>query len=342
MPQSGAKLAKRRQRPKAGAIVTHGLRLVVCAMLSLIPATALAQRERAAPKIVSSQTIHSGDALLQVDFGEGPFDLPQAAIVQRVQNVADAVGRFYGHFPVKRTRIVIFSVAGRHGVLQGTTWGNRDGFAAYLRIRIGSATTAAELVDDWILTHEMVHTALSSLPDDQHWFEEGLASYIEPFVRMAAGEMSPETTWTGMVRGMPNGEPAAGDAGLNHTHTWGRTYWGGALFCLVADVKIRRETENRTGLPDALRAIVAAGGTIDTEMPLSQVLAIGDRATNTNVLEAMYRQWDDTPVNVDLPSIWKELGVRPVGDAVVFEAKAPLAAVRLAMTRSVPGSSLVR
>jgi hypothetical protein len=306
--------------------------------MMLLPVSALAQREREAPKTVDFVTIHSGSALIQVDFGEGSFDLPQSVIVQRVQHVADAVAHFYGRFPVARTRVIILPAAGRHGVMQGTTWGNRDGFGAYVRIRIGSATTAAELVDDWVLTHEMVHTALASLPDDQHWLEEGLASYIEPFVRMAAGEISAETTWFGMVRGMPNGEPAEGDAGLNNTHTWGRTYWGGALFCLMADVKIRRETKNRSGLPDALRAIVASDATIDTEMPLTKVLSIGDHATNTHVLEEMYREWGDTPVHVDLPALWKELGIRSQGDSVVFDAKAPLASVRLAMTAFAPVS----
>ena len=91
-----------------------------------------------------------------------------------------------------------------------------------------------------------------------------------------------------MVHDMRKGEPAAGDQGLDQTHTWGRTYWGGALFCLVADVKIRRETQNRKGLQDALRAIVAQGGTIDHDWPLDQALAIGDRATGTHVLTRMY------------------------------------------------------
>ena len=42
-----------------------------------------------------------------------------------------------------------------------------------------------------------------------------------------------------------------GGFGLDNTHTWGRTYWGGAMFCLLADVEIRRRTHNRRGLQDA-------------------------------------------------------------------------------------------
>nr|WP_221312991.1 hypothetical protein [Granulicella aggregans] len=307
---------------------------MTCGLLVAASVTAFPQQERRTSRVTSSQSIHCGKALLQVDFGEGSFDLPTSRIVQRVQDVANALARFYGVFPVARTRILILPVAGRHGVLQGTTWGDRDGFSAFLRIRIGSATTAEELVDDWILTHELVHTALASLPDDQSWLEEGLASYIEPFIRMEAGEITPETMWAGMVRGMPNGEPEGGDKGMNNTHTWGRTYWGGALFCLEADVRIRRATGNRMGLPDALRGIVAAGATIDREMPPAKVLAIGDAATKTSVLEEMYGEWSKSPVMVDLPTLWNDLGVQLSGRTVVLSPKAPLASVRVAMSAS--------
>jgi hypothetical protein len=315
--------------------VSHRFRLLISAMLLAAGVTACAQDGRRGPKIVASQTIHCGDALLQVDFGEGKFDLPNDRIVARIQNVANAVAHFYGRFPVARTRIIVTPDEGRHGVLSGTTWGNRDGFSAYLKIRIGSATTNEELVDDWILTHEIVHTAFASLPDDQHWLEEGLASYIEPFIRTEAGEMSREVMWSGMVHGMPNGEPKADDKGLNNTHTWGRTYWGGALFCLVADTRIRKETANSKGLPDALRAIVAAGETIDKETPLDKVLATGDDAIGTHVLTALYREWGDTPVMVDLPAMWRDLGIEPSGSTVVLNSTAPHASMRVAMTTPV-------
>ena len=135
-----------------------------------------------------------------------------------------------------------------------------------------------------------------------------------------------------MRRGMPNGEPGPEDHGLNNTHTWGRIYWGGALFCLMADIKIRQQTANRLGLQDALRAVVAAGGTIDKEWPLSRVLNIGDQATGTHVLEEMYAQWSEAPVPVDLPALWEQLGIQSGSNPVKFDQSAPLAAIRLAIT----------
>jgi len=74
------------------------------------------------------------------------------------------------------------------------------------------------------------------------------------------------------------------------------------MFCLVAGVEIRRATGNRKGLQDALRAIVAAGATINTDSALPPILHIGDQATGTTVLSDLYQRWKDTPVNVKFRS----------------------------------------
>ncbi len=99
------------------------------------------------------------------------------------------------------------------------------------------------------------------MDDDQHWIEEGISTYVEPVARARAGRMTLNDVWRTFVRDMPNGEPESGDQGLDNTHTWGRTYWGGALFCLMADVRIRERTRNRKGLEDALRGINTAAAT---------------------------------------------------------------------------------
>jgi hypothetical protein len=278
--------------------------------------------------IASSHTLHFGSAVLQVDFASGSLDLGTDAVLQHIQSAASAVTTYYGRFPVDRARILVVPAPGRSGVFHGTTWPSRGGFQGFTRINIGEHTSAADLADDWMMTHEMVHMGFPSLPDDQHWMEEGLATYIEPLARVMTGELPARRVWRDMVRDMPKGEPQPGDRGIDNTHTWGRTYWGGALFCLVADVQIRRETHDRKGLRDALQAIVAQGGTIDHDWPLDHALAIGDRATGTTVLTRLYSSWKDSPVPVDLDKIWSDLGVRLKGDELEFIPNAPLAMVR--------------
>jgi hypothetical protein len=273
-----------------------------------------------------------GGATLQIDFAAGTLDLADDVIVKRVEMAAHAVVTYYGRFPVSRARILIVPVADRSGLVQGTTWGDVGGWPGFTRIRLGQHTTAQELSEDWTITHELVHMAFPSLPDDQHWMEEGLATYIEPIARVQTGELTAKRIWHDMLDGMPKGEPQPGDEGLDRTHTWGRTYWGGALFCLVADVQIRVATHNRKGLEDALRGIVTAGGTIDHDWPLSRALDIGDTATGTHVLTEQYRSWSTSPVQVDLEKLWQQLGVHRSGEQIEFSASAPYAKIREAIT----------
>jgi hypothetical protein len=305
-------------------------------IIGLVAAAALVRPATAQPgrnvPIADTRQVAAGDAQIQVDFGQGALDLPEDAILAHVRTAVDAIVTYYGRFPVKRARILIIPAADRGGIMQGTTWGDMGGWPGLTRVRIGQHTTQADLADDWMMTHELVHMAFPSMPDDQHWIEEGQATYIEPVARVMTGELKAEQIWGDMVRDMPKGEPQPGDEGLDHTHTWARTYWGGALFCLVADVTIRRETGNRKGLQDALRAVVAHGGTIDHDWSLDQALAIGDEATGSHVLTRMYAEWKDKPVPVDLTKLWEELGVRQGPNGIEFDDKAPLAKVREAIT----------
>ncbi len=315
--------------------ITLFVPLFLCVwMLAALRIPLLAQRpDRRNVVIAETDDIKVGASTLQVDFAEGALDLPKSAFLDHISAAASAVATIYGRFPVPSDRILIIPVAGRKGVLQGTTWGDMRGFPAFTRMRIGEHTTEADLNDDWMMTHELVHTAFPSMPDDQHWIEEGLATYIEPIARVMTGNLTAEKIWGDMVRDMHQGEPAPGDEGIDKTHTWGRTYWGGAMFCLVADVNIRRETHNRKGLQDALRAIVNAGGTIDHNWTLPQALAIGDQATGTQVLTDQYADWKDKPVTVDLPKLWSELGIQSTPEGIAFVNDAALAKVRESITK---------
>jgi hypothetical protein len=286
-------------------------------------------------QIVASQSFAEGGSTIQVDFAAGDLDLSHSDVVSWVQASAHSVATYYGRFPVARARVVIEPIAGDSDSIHGTTWGDMGGFPAVTRIRLAQHATKDDLKDDWVMTHELVHTALPDLPDDQHWMEEGLATYIEPIARAGTGRLTEARVWAEFLHEMHNGEPERGDRGLNETQTWGRTYWGGAMFCLMADVSIRRQTNDKKGLRDALRAVVDSGGGIDKDWPLSRVLQIGDRATGTTVLTDMYAKWSEKPVDVDLQALWKELGVSAgPNNGVVLDAKAPLAGIRYSISAS--------
>ncbi len=218
--------------------------------------------------------------VLEVTLPEQPSQPSASDLLGWVKDATTAVSEYYGHFPVPHAALKIES-DDRHGVHHGTTWGMDGGF---IRIAVGRSTDPAKLKDDWMLTHEMIHLAFPSVADRHHWIEEGLSVYVEPVARAQVGNISVDEVWWQFVRDMPQGEPQEGDEGLDHTDTWGRTYWGGAMFALVADVEIRERTHNRFGLQDALRAILDQGGNITQDWELEKAFAIGDKATGTDVL----------------------------------------------------------
>ncbi len=111
----------------------------------------------------------------------------------------------------------------------------------------------------------------------------------------------------------------------------------------MADVEIHRRTNNRYGLQDALRGIVRGGGNMEHDWPLTRALKVGDEVTGVPVLMESYNQMKATPVTPDLSALWRELGVRPSDDSVVFDQGAPLASVvrSIMATRSRPGDACV-
>jgi hypothetical protein len=198
----------------------------------------------------------------------------------------------------------------------------------FTRIHVGQHATQEQLDRDWMMTHELVHLAFPDVDEDHHWIEEGIATYVEPIARCLIGDLTPAAIWSDMLKSMPLGEPGPLDRGLDQTHTWGRTYWGGALFCLVADIGIRQATNNKKGLCDGLRAILQAGGSIDHHWPVTKAFETADQATGTQVVMNMYSEMAQKAVHIDLEKRWRQLGISKVNGRVVFSDDAPLSTIR--------------
>jgi hypothetical protein len=266
---------------------------------------------------------------IAVEFGAGRLDLSRAEVLAWIAAGASAATAYYGRFPVARYRVVVEPAAGEGGVLSGTTW---VGGSAVTRMVLGEHTTSAQLDRDWVMTHEMIHTAFPDQPRAHHWIEEGIATYAEPLARSWVGRYPVTRVWSDLVDGLPKGLPAAGDRGLDHTPTWGRTYWGGALFCLLADVAIRERTAGQLGLVDALRGLLAARGADRSDWSLERAFAAADQAVGVPVLRELYAEMKDAPVSPDLPALWRQLGVTVQGGRLVLDDRAPRAALRRAIS----------
>jgi hypothetical protein len=272
--------------------------------------------------------------VLQIEGGTICVSIDDASPARRtvlrdwVERSARIVAQYYGHFTAHLLMLQLEIVPGS-GVHGGRTT-NDSGLL--IQASVGRDTTAADLAADWVLVHEMVHLALPEVGRRHNWLAEGLATYVEGMARAQFGNRAISDVWAEYRHSMPFGLPKAGEGGMDETRSWGRTYWGGALFCLQADVALRQQTGNRYGLQTALRAILNETGGYGSERDIEEVLRIGDAATGTQVLQNLYRDVRTTAVTPDLDLLWKRLGVPndPASDA--FDDHAPLAAIRIALT----------
>jgi hypothetical protein len=322
-----------------GAVRRLGLRSGTALLCLLSVVTLAADDPPASAKRASSDgpiELDVGGAHIRVALDAGKFRIGAAGILEWVRRSATIVAGYYGRFPVRTLDVSVSAVDG------GGVHGGRAFPAPGIRIGVGREASSAELMRDWVLVHEMIHLALPDVGEEHAWLSEGLATYVEGIARVQAGNMTASELWQEYVGSMPKGLPTDGDRGLDRTHTWARTYWGGALFCLAADVAIREATANRRGLQDALRAVARASGGLTSDWPVERVFSTGDEATGTHVLSELYRTHKEDPAAPDMAALWRRLGIASNGGALSLANGTPEAEVREAITRSptpAPGST---
>jgi hypothetical protein len=268
------------------------------------------------------------DETIDVAVVPGTFEAGEAALKDWVSLTARAIRGYYGRGSIRRVLVVIVPKPGR-GVGFARTLGNGG---ASIVAYVGVQSQPQDFAASWALVHEMLHVSFPTMPREQAWLSEGIATYVEPLIRARLKILSPETVFAHFVERMPFGLPQRGEGGLDGTRSWGRTYWGGALFCLLADMAIRERTHGRRSLDDALRAVLDAGGNVSQRWEMEQVITLGDAATGVPVLRELYAQMGDRPVTVDLNALWRRLGVDIRGGRVVLDDSAELAPLRRAMT----------
>lgn len=268
-------------------------------------------------------TLHILRSRIELQFAPGFSPTLQAAARAWVLTSADAVARYFGRFPVPRVALTLLPDAGS-GVRDSVTYAEPS---LQMRIRLGRDTTAAQLDRDEALVREMVHLAVPSLPRAQNWLREGIVTYVSSVARGRLGLVAADQVWRTWVAAMPQGQPQAGDGGLDHASTWGRLHWGGALFCLWADVQLLQRSALRTGLQQALQGVLAAGARYGEPWTVPRMAAAGDAAVGQTVLTELYARMKDAAEPVDLAGLWRDLGV----SGSTFNDQAPLAGVRRAI-----------
>ncbi len=277
---------------------------------------------------LQQHSLASGDASVSVALLDGKLDVSDAEIQAWVQRSADAVAKFYGRPPAPHTAVFVIPVPGAEHVVFGKLLPES---APGIAVLVGEHAKAGALLDDWVLVHELFHVGVPSFYREGKWFDEGLATYFEPVIRARAGLLSEAELWQSFAEEMP---PALGvfrQRGLERARDYRELYWGGAVFCLVADVAARSATRGRLGLEDGVRRVLAGGGHASEVWSLDETLRLADSAFPAPLLAPLRKRYANGPADLDLMALLRDLGVEIRQNRVTLSDRAPLAWVRRAI-----------
>ena len=257
--------------------------------------------------------------VLRLAMLDGFAEAARPMIVDWVKRTAEAEANYWHGFTAEQMLVGLVPVP-RAGVGFGRT---QPGGGVTIMIEVGNSIDQRRLFNDWVLVHELIHSGMPFIRGRANWFMEGSATYIEPIIRARAGWKSEEEVWKEWVEHMPQGE-AVFVRGL--AESGGReNYWSGAIFMLLADLAIRRDSNGQKGLEDCLAGALWAGMGGADRVPIDAYAQACDAATGTRAMGALIDRHYHNAQAVDLAKLWKELGVALVGNRIALDDTAPQA-----------------
>jgi hypothetical protein len=252
--------------------------------------------------------------VLRVAILEGIGSGGIADLVDWIARTAEAEANYWLGFTTALGLVAIVPTDTRRGVGFGRA---ESGGGISVMVEVGTDVDRRRLFEDWVLVHELIHTGMPYVRRGGSWLMEGAATYVEPIIRARAGWKTEAEVWREWLDNMPRGV-AAFSAGLS-TASRREPYWAGAIFMLLADLAIRRETEGAKGLEDCLRGVLWSGldGTQRTTV-VDYGLAC-DRVTGTHAMSALIDRHYEKAEVIDLGALWKDLGVSGIDGRIALD-----------------------
>ena len=278
--------------------------------------------------------IRVGTAWIDLVILDGPPPEQRAFIQRWITGAAFGVATGFGAFPVPRLQVVVAPTPRGRAPVPWAYVGRGGGPAVHFFIN--TTRDQADFERDWTATHEMTHLFLPYLEAGDVWFYEGLTTYLQNILMARAGTIDVDEAWRqvhdGFERGARTGRGLSileATQRLGRAGTYVRVYWGGAAVFLAADLRLR---ESGTGsLDDALAELARCCNDDSRRWSADELIARLDRATGTTVFRDVAREMLERSEFPDTAAMFRQLGVQVLGDRVVYDDNAPLAAIREAI-----------
>ncbi len=260
------------------------------------------------------------DAVLRVAILDGVGEGARADLFDWVERTAQAQSNYWQGFTARQALLGLVPVTHRRGVGYGRSV---PGGGVTVMVEVGTDADRRRLFDDWVLTHELIHTGMPFIRRGGTWFMEGAATYVEPIIRARAGWKTEEEVWREWVDNMPKGVQAFSSSMANARGQ--ENYWAGATFMLLADVGLRRATNGAKGLEDCLAGVLWSGLDGARRATIVDYAAACDRVTATAVMSGLVERHFINAERVDLAALWKDLGISLVAGRIALDDNAPSA-----------------
>ncbi|MGE0853194.1 MAG: hypothetical protein AB7O44_26900 [Hyphomicrobiaceae bacterium] len=262
----------------------------------------------------------SAAGTLRVAILDGIDEPGRVEILDWVARTAEVESNYWKGFTAKQGLVGLIPSAGRRGMGYGRA---ESGGGVTVMVEVGTDVDRRRLFDGWVLVHELIHTAMPYLRPRGTWFMEGAATYVEPIIRARAGWKTEEEVWREWVENMPRGVQAFSTGLANAAGQ--QNYWAGAIFMLLADLAIRRESNGSKGLDDCLGGVLWSGVDGTQRMSVPDYGAACSRATGTKAMSTLIDRHFTRGEPLDLDALWKELGISLVAGRIVLDDNAPSA-----------------
>ena len=273
-------------------------------------------------------------SVLRVAILDGSPKADTAMIRGWLEEAATAITTLYGGFPVSSPQILVLPW---EPVGEPVPWGQviRGGGPSTLFV-IDQRRPAQEFHDDWTAAHELSHMLLPYIRRSDAWLSEGVASYYQNVLRARAGMISEDVAWKKLHAGFQRGIDGTkknqtlidATKNMRKDNNYMRVYWSGAAIALLADIKLREQTNGLHSMDTALSALQQCCLPSDRLWSAREVFAKLDRLTGTRVFIGLYNEHANGRSFPDLSYAYKKLGLSVRNNSLAISKTQPFAGIR--------------
>jgi len=276
--------------------------------------------------------IKFGDALIRAAILKGRNNIDKSKINLWINQNIKALTTVYDEFPVASLQLLIVPL-GKGG--EPVPWGEvmRGGGDA-VHLFIDDTQTTKQFLDDWVFSHELSHLLHPRITKDGKWLYEGLASYYQNVMRSRQGLLTSKIAWqklhAGFERGIKNTNKtrnsktlAEASQTMMQDRSFMRIYWSGAAMSLIADVKLRRLSNNKKSLDSVLKLFKECCLSEAKWWTAYELMKKYDELSETTVFSELYNNNVYSKKFPNLNDVYQQLGLIKKYQYLEFLQNAP-------------------